>query len=799
MVERAGTNGAETGWREAPGFGIDYEPPGNDRELPFEQRIGMPDSEHEAFHLAGDRLGKFVILDELGRGSMGVVYEAFQEDLKRKVAIKILPANIALDAKQVRRFRREAESMARLQHEHIIPIYEVGEIDATHYFAMEKIDGTPFGDNVGRDRDSIQEAARVAMCAAQGLAHAHEQGVIHRDVKPSNLLVDRSQRVLVTDFGLAHLTDSASLTSTDAIVGTPKYMAPEQILPGTENLDGRADVYSLGATLYHVVAGRAPFEEPSVQAFIKAILEERAPTPRKFNRQVPIDLATIILRCLEKAPRDRYPSARELALDLQRFINGERIHAKPKGAVAIAFETVRRHKMVAVLAAAVIITLLATVFFGGQAAEAREQNKVTARITDIQAMPDTAVAVTAIDALLKDHPNDKNVKDARKLLYRRHAKLLLEQQEVEWGVIVTTLEAGAATDDFWYATALVEERRFDAAQEAAEQFEPGHFIRRIINARLRLERGEIEVVRTILDDARKPSDHAPISQRVFFYLTRAEASLAAATASGINDETHLRLAEADLGEAERAADSARERWLRTRVQLRGLALDGKLGNSIGDWTKRVLAGVGAIQELGNVLTNWWGRMTPGESRIAREFVESILALAKQKPQPPTVLRATAVVMVNEANTDRERVVSHLLLAVAELSQGNMNEAEDALAVCENYLFGANDGGLSTFVYWASSLVRRAENDVAEALRSSLDAVKAAAREAAEADKGKTEFRFPRMQSLAHYVTILIDEARRREMTEQADNASQKLRESIAGPLKSRVDGPSILERLKSGG
>ncbi|MDH3590963.1 MAG: serine/threonine protein kinase, partial [Planctomycetota bacterium] len=289
----------------------------------------MVDSDYDdAYHLAGDRLGKFVILDELGRGSMGVVYEAFQEDLKRKVAIKILPANIALDAKQVRRFRREAESMARLQHEHIIPIYEVGEIDATHYFAMEKVEGQALGDRSFRDKDSMREAARLAMQAARGLAHAHDQGVIHRDVKPGNLLVARDGRVVVSDFGLARLTDSVSLTSTDAIVGTPKYMAPEQILPGRDPLDGRADIYSLGATLYEVVAGRPPFEEPSVQAFIKAILEDRPVSPRKFNRQVPIDLATIILRCLEKNPNDRYERAADLADDLDRFLKGERIHAK---------------------------------------------------------------------------------------------------------------------------------------------------------------------------------------------------------------------------------------------------------------------------------------------------------------------------------------------------------------------------------------------------------------------------------------------------------------------------------------
>ena len=177
------------------------------------------DGQDEAYRLAGDRLGKFVILGELGRGSMGVVYEAFQEDLKRKVAVKVLPANIALDGKQVRRFRREAESASRLRHEQIIPIYEIGEFEGTHYFAMELVDGRPFGEGLGRDREAVREAARLARDAALGLAHAHERGVVHRDIKPGNLLVDRNGRLVVADFGLARLSESASLTSTDAIVG----------------------------------------------------------------------------------------------------------------------------------------------------------------------------------------------------------------------------------------------------------------------------------------------------------------------------------------------------------------------------------------------------------------------------------------------------------------------------------------------------------------------------------------------------------------------------------------------------
>ncbi|MHC4493602.1 MAG: serine/threonine-protein kinase, partial [Planctomycetota bacterium] len=369
----------------------------------------------DAFHLAGDRLGKFIILSELGRGSMGVVYEALQEDLKRKVALKILPANITLDARQVRRFHREAESVARLRHDNVIQIYEVGEIDQTHYFAMELVDGQPLSGAPGRDKDSVLHAARIAMQAARGLAHAHERGVIHRDIKPSNLLLDRTGRVVVTDFGLARLTDSASLTSTDAIVGTPKYMSPEQILPGTRPLDGRTDVYSLGATLFHVIAGRPPFEAPSVQAFIRSIMEDRAPSPRRFNRQIPHDLATIILRCLEKDPADRYAGASQLADDIERLLAGERIHAKPKGLLALSYEAVRRHRIIASFSAVALVGLVLILILGGQVDILRD-------LDEIRDQADLDVAVQRIEELAQRRPDDERVQRARRDIYHERAQ-----------------------------------------------------------------------------------------------------------------------------------------------------------------------------------------------------------------------------------------------------------------------------------------------------------------------------------------------------------------------------------------
>ena len=310
------------------------------------------------------RLGRYRVIGETGRGSNGVVYEALDEHLDRRVALKVLPANISLDEKTIKRFYREAEAAARLSHPGIVPIYEINEVDGTHYYAMEFVDGVSL-DVYARKRDvSPREAARLIRDAAHALHAAHEKGVVHRDVKPSNLLVRANGDILVSDFGLARHDKSATLTSTDAIVGTPRYMSPEQILARQSRVDGRSDVYSLGVTLYELLTGRAPFDAVTIQAFLKQVLEEPPTPPRKRNRSIARDLETIVLKAIARDAADRYQTAKAFAEDLDRYLHSEPIVARRPGLLTQGREYASRHRVqvlsvALILATAVVLGLLA--------------------------------------------------------------------------------------------------------------------------------------------------------------------------------------------------------------------------------------------------------------------------------------------------------------------------------------------------------------------------------------------------------------------------------------------------------
>jgi len=692
---------------------------------------GTAQDDEQPFRLAGDRLGKFVIIAELGRGSMGVVYEAFQTELKRKVALKVLPANIALDQKQVRRFRREAESMARLRHDHIIHIYEVGEVEGTHYFAMEMIDGLTYGEQVGRDRESVREAARLVLQAARGLAHAHEKGVIHRDIKPGNLLVDRSGRLVITDFGLARLMDSGSLTSTDAIVGTPKYMSPEQILAGTKPLDGRTDVYSLGATLYEVVAGRAPFDEPSVQAFIKAILEQRPSSPRRFNRQIPLDLATIILRCLEKEPEERYSSAAELGDDLERFLEGERIQAKPKGAVRVGLETVRRHPGISAMAIVAVVALVLVLWFGREAAEATRTGRINRRIIEIQALEDPERAVREATELLDLHPTEGRIHELHRKVHAQFGRWLLEQPEPDFDRALSSFVQAGRTGSFWHLMLLLETHRVDEARNAAAALPPDAPLRRLVEARLALGDGRYEQAAQPLELEGVPAAHA-----TYAILTRAEAELALARqarAAGAPETAvngHLDEALALVNEARSQSAELGERWLRERVNLRRSEIlqerDGRV-----DVREMILDRVAAIAEAFRDLTALWGNMTRPENEVARAFVNRILEFASLESPPPD-LEQEAKQLVREASEADDPIrgmVANLLLAVARFPRRDFDEIEAALDAAEELerRISSQDNPPAPYILWGYALLYRQANDLGEAVRWTKEALVGAAR------------------------------------------------------------------------
>jgi tRNA A-37 threonylcarbamoyl transferase component Bud32 len=270
------------------------------------------------------QFGKYRLEEELGRGGMGVVYKARQVDLDRPVALKMVLSGQLAAAEALERFQDEARAAAGLTHPHIVAVYEAGQIDNQPYFAMQYIEGCSLGQRARAKPLAPDEAARVVCAIAEAVHHLHCHDIVHRDLKPSNILLDTAGHPYVTDFGLVKVLGSSHHTTTGAIVGTPSYMSPEQAA-GRRDLGPASDVYSLGAILYELLTGQPPFREDNPLDTLVQVLESEPTPPRRIRPQIPAELELISMRCLEKAPADRFASARELAAALDAFLKGEEI------------------------------------------------------------------------------------------------------------------------------------------------------------------------------------------------------------------------------------------------------------------------------------------------------------------------------------------------------------------------------------------------------------------------------------------------------------------------------------------
>ncbi|MBI4569000.1 MAG: protein kinase, partial [Planctomycetes bacterium] len=306
----------------------------------------------------GKRIGEYTILRELGRGAMGVVYEAVQEGLGRRVALKILPANLSTNEKIIERFRREAASVAKLKHEHIIPVYGMGEEEGTHYFAMEFVDGRSLEDVISKERLDLKTGVQMMIQAADALAYAHGKGVVHRDIKPANLMVTWAEnKVMVADFGLAREEEQASMTRSGQIMGSPAYMPPEQAM-GSKGLVGPwSDQYSLGTTMYELFTLTRAFPGEDIHEVIRDVIEKEPVPPRRANEKVPRDLETIILKAMEKVKEKRYVDCGVLAQDLRAFLEGDPISAKPITFAERIYRKLKKHKAITAISTAAVLVL----------------------------------------------------------------------------------------------------------------------------------------------------------------------------------------------------------------------------------------------------------------------------------------------------------------------------------------------------------------------------------------------------------------------------------------------------------
>src|SRR5262245_48682342 len=308
---------------------------------------------------SGTRFGDYELLEEIGRGGMGVVRKARQISLSRIVAVKLLPFSSATNPDYVKRFRAEASAAASLQHPNIVTIHEVGVHQGQHYFAMDLVEGPSLARLVAAGPLPAKRAARYARIAAEAIDYAHQRGLLHRDLKPSNILLDPFDQPRVTDFGLAkRLEGDSSLTLSGQVLGSPSYIPPEQGAGKHGRVDRRSDVYALGAMLYHLITGRAPFVAGTVAETLQQVQNEEPVPPQLLNPSVPRDLATICLKCLEKEPGKRYATAQALADDLGHFLNNELILARPVSRPEKVWRWCRRKPVVAGLSAAAAMSLL---------------------------------------------------------------------------------------------------------------------------------------------------------------------------------------------------------------------------------------------------------------------------------------------------------------------------------------------------------------------------------------------------------------------------------------------------------
>ncbi|MCC9642855.1 protein kinase [Rhodopirellula sp. JC740] len=404
---------------------------------------------------ADKRLGDFVLQREIGRGGMGVVYEASQVSLDRRVAIKLLPLASMLDSNQIARFKNEAHAAGLLQHPNIVPIHNVGSHQGVHYYAMAYIDGVSLDAWVATHKEhssavNWREVVRWGVDVADALHEAHENGVVHRDIKPSNLMLDGHGKIWVTDFGLARCQTELSLTRSGDVIGTMRYMSPEQSRGQTALIDGRADVYSLAVTLYECLTLRRAHEGEDAATILKQIDDGEVQPLRATRPDLPLDLETVIRKAMSKSREDRYDTAMTFAEDLQRVLRDEPTLARPPSIIDRCSRLASKHRKLAFVATMVIlIAFVGSAIANAKLAAAKSESDLNAeRATKVETL--TRGALDELGAEIAERLDDVPAAEPvrRQLLltmleyYERFASEVKDDPELREDLAMTLAKVG---------------------------------------------------------------------------------------------------------------------------------------------------------------------------------------------------------------------------------------------------------------------------------------------------------------------------------------------------------------------
>ncbi len=416
------------------------DPDNNHSDSAHEQTLAGSDVTVGDFRSSSRRIryfGDYELVDEIARGGMGIVYRAIQKSLNRPVALKMILSGELAGRDEITRFRSEAEAAANLDHPNIVPIFEIGQHEDQHYFSMGLVDGPSLSDRLREGPLDASEACRIVARVAKAIDYAHSKGVIHRDLKPGNILIDADGEPHITDFGLAkQLHGAAELTTTGQVIGTPAYMPPEQARGDLTGIGPTSDIYSLGAILYATLSGRPPHSAGSAVETLRQVIEVEPLGVRSLNPSIAKDLETLCSRCLAKEPRQRFSTAGELADELNRFLRGEPIQSRPVSTLERSWRWAKRHPSMASLSSAVVLLTSTLAIAGPLAAVRQSQLRRDAQHNEQRAMASERKSIENERRATEMAMNEAKARDA---IERSRVELAAEKDRSDRALYARTI------------------------------------------------------------------------------------------------------------------------------------------------------------------------------------------------------------------------------------------------------------------------------------------------------------------------------------------------------------------------